>query len=502
MRAAIIQPEYSRESACSARLFDAELSALDSCDESLDIIVMPEYGDIPAMPDSTETFWECVERYHAPLLERAAQTAKRCGAFVFANGIGDRKNTTFAFNREGELFGKYFKRHLTEGEANGRGLSRDYALHPSSPYIIEAEGIRFAFLTCYDFYFYEAFSSIARQNVDIIIGCSHQRSDTHETSELFSRFAAYNCNAYLLRSSVSMERNSNIGGGSMVVSPSGEVLLNMKSRVGMETVEFDPKQKYYKPAGFGNSPAAHYEYVERGRCPWNYRPAGSAITLPDSIMSYPRLCAQGDTQGLLPAFGAAVAQDVNEITFKAELADSGEAIAVPINRSNCGKAELLSEILRKLSCHVVMNIYIGGENISLIREVVSLVSKYDCERYVYFSSASDKALKLLAENAPQIPTCYCADELDAHAVSAACSLNCRKIQFDESVYSSEGVALAHSKGLLCNMLFGGGKDSVKQYIDSGIDTIIAENYTSALPFFQKTHEKCRDLAPEMHGALV
>ena len=35
-------------------------------------------------------------------------------------------------------------------------------------------------MTCYDFYMYEAFAALARQNVDIVIGCSHQRTDTHQ----------------------------------------------------------------------------------------------------------------------------------------------------------------------------------------------------------------------------------------------------------------------------------------------------------------------------------
>ena len=77
----------------------------------------------------------------------------------------------------------------------------------------------------------------------------------------------------------------------MIVNPRGEVLVNMGSRVGMACAEFDPHEKYYKPAGFGNPLAAHYEYIEKGRRPWKYRPAGSAIVEPDDHMSYPRICA-------------------------------------------------------------------------------------------------------------------------------------------------------------------------------------------------------------------
>lgn len=472
MKVAIIQPEYSTNHKRSAKLFDAEIRLLDSCDESLDIIVMPEYSDIPTVPDSNETFWKNVDDYHSLLIEKASETAKRCNALVFVNGIGEKKNTTFAFNRKGELFGKYFKRHLTAGEVNGRGLLHDYALRTTEPYIIEAEGIRFAFLTCYDFYFYEAFGAIARQNVDIIIGCSHQRSDSHDTSELFSRFAAYNCNAYLLRSSVSMGKDSDIGGASMVVSPKGEVLLNMKNRVGLETVEIAPKDKYYKPAGFGNAPSAHYEYVEKGRCPWNYRPGGSAIALPDSIMPYPRLCAKPSPDlsrnEMLAYFGGAIALDINEISFKIKPRDEDG---------------LFSEILRKFSCHAVMNIRIEDDDSNFIERAVSLIKRYDCEKYVYFSSKNEDILNFLNQKYPKLPTCYCAVNGNIDFVSTAQSLGCKKIQFKEADISSENIALAHENGLICNVLID-NEAAGRKLLDMGADTIITEEYASFLPLFK------------------
>ena len=104
--------------------------------------------------------------------------------------------------------------------------------------------------------------------MDIIIGCSHQCSDTLQAIELINKFLAYHTNAYVIRSSVCMEVDGNIGGGSQIVSPYGNVLADMANRVGMVCAEFDPHNKYHKPAGFGNPPAAHYEYIDLGRRPW------------------------------------------------------------------------------------------------------------------------------------------------------------------------------------------------------------------------------------------
>ena len=295
MKICIAQPEYSADYSRSDELFEKQLELFSQCDDSMDIIVFPESCDIPCLAKTKEDAETSVEKYNKRLLAVASQTAKRCKSLLFINGRSQgengQRNTTYAFNREGEIVGKYYKQHLTPGEVSVMQLDSDYSFTFSEPTIIEIEGIRFGFLVCYDAYFYEAFDNMARQNLDVIIACSHQRSDTHEALKIMHQFLAYNTNTYVIRSSVSMDVNSNIGGASMVVAPTGEVLCNMQSRVGLETVDIDVKKKYYKPAGFGNPDAAHYEYIEKGRRPWKYRPAGSAIVKPDDIMPYPRICA-------------------------------------------------------------------------------------------------------------------------------------------------------------------------------------------------------------------
>ena len=157
--------------------------------------------------------------------------------------------------------------------------------------MLEIEGVRYGFLTCYDLYFYEAFARIAREKVDVFIVCSLQRTDTHDALEIMCRFLAYQTNAYVLRSSVSFEENATVCGASMIVSPTGKILCNMLGRYGMEIAEFDPHDKYYKRAGFGGQLAPHYEYLEYGRKPWQYRIGGPSIVTFDRWMKYPRVCA-------------------------------------------------------------------------------------------------------------------------------------------------------------------------------------------------------------------
>ena len=269
MKAYIIQPYYSMDHNELDSCISKEISLMEQCDESADIIVLPEYSDVLSVTPDGDDFIKAIEKYSPVIEEKARQTAKRCHAIVFANyGCKTDKgyrNTTHVFDREGNEIGRYFKQHPAPAEINNAGIDTDYINEKQDVYTVDIEGIRFCFRTCYDFYFYEDIIEMARRNPDIIIGCSYQRTDTHEALEIMNRFLSYNANAYLLRSSISLGEDSKVCGCSMAVAPDGSVLMNMKNRVGIETVEFDVKKKYYKVAGFSGRPQAHYEYVDVGR---------------------------------------------------------------------------------------------------------------------------------------------------------------------------------------------------------------------------------------------
>ena len=179
MKVCIIQPFYSTDYNDSDELFKWEMDAFDKCDESMDIIVFPEACDVPALTKTKEQADNSRARYTDALIRKARITAKRCNSVVFINagydaGNGTR-NTTYAIDRDGNVAGLYFKQHPTNGEVFKRRLDCDYSYEYEEPTIVEIDGLRYAFLTCYDFYFYEAYAHIARKRPDFIIGCSHQR---------------------------------------------------------------------------------------------------------------------------------------------------------------------------------------------------------------------------------------------------------------------------------------------------------------------------------------
>lgn len=385
MKACIIQPPYSRDVSLSDAYFEYKMNCLDQCDSSADIIVLPEYSDVPCVTGTLEETLHYHHRYIDRLLDKCMETANRCHAMVFVNALskeeGGYRNTTYCYDREGVLRGKYFKKHLPPLEMETLALDSAYTMEPSTPYTLEMEGLRFGFLTCYDFYFYESFARIAREDVDIIIGCSLQRSDSHDAIETMCRFLAYNTNAYVLRASVSFAEDSTICGASMAVSPEGRVLCNLRGRFGMAQAEFDPKKKYLKPAGFGAGDAPHYQYIEYGRKPWQYRPAGSFIIPDDRWLSHPRVCKDlrgvMDREKLLTSIGAAVALDMQEI-----------AIDLP-------EASLLEAILRKFACHAILKVYLPcGVASERVTTAYVLAKRYDCMAHVVFivARAEDEAV--------------------------------------------------------------------------------------------------------------
>ena len=527
MKVCVIQPYYSFDGADTAACYEGMIKLLDECDASLDLIVLPEYSDVPANQKNKADFHASIEKYNADIISRAVSAAKRCNAIVFVNAAEKTdegyRNTTHAIDRQGNIVGKYFKAHPAPSEVKteaqgGNELDVGYSYEFAEPYVIEIEGIRFGFMTCYDFYFYESFAPLARQNVDIIIGCSHQRTDTHEALSIINRFLCYNTNAYLLRSSVSLGENSTICGCSCIIAPDGTVIEDMKSRVGRAIADIDPKKKYYKAAGFKGALKSHYEYIEEGRRPWLYRNGGASMVNFEKYMSYPRICAHRGFSTVAPentmaAFGAAVGLGASEIEFDLWSTTDGVLVSChdrELDRVSNGSgridehtyAELLNldfgvkhgerfkglkiatfeEILRQFAGRVIMNIHVKiwdmeFEN-SYLPEIVALIRKYDAQGHCYFMTSSDKRASEAMAYAPEIPVCLGWDgNTDKMSmVDRALKLGIKKIQLFKPYFDENTVKRAKENGIICNVFWSDDPEEAQKFLDMGIDTILSNDY--------------------------
>lgn len=537
MKAYIIQPYYSLNGKQDIeKCYNDMLELMDQCDESADIIILPESCHCQANMGSCGDSFLTKEKYTEHFERKVIETAKRCKALVFANygyksDIG-YLNVTLGFNKNGEKVAEYVKAHPAPSEVNDPFMDTDYSYEFREPYVVEIDGLRYGFMTCYDFYFYEGFAPLALQNVDIIIGCSHQRSDSHQALEIIGRFLSYNTNAYLLRSSVSLGEDSSICGCSMAVAPNGTMLGNMYSKIGILKVEFDPTVKYYKKAGFyGTKLQPHYEYLDQGRRPWLYRPAGSAIVAQERFMGYPRVCAHRGFSGALPenslaSFGAAVALGAEEIEFDLWQTKDGVLVSahdITLERISNGTGKIydytleelekldfgakhsekfkglkiatFEQILKKFACQTIMNIHVKEQEDDKKRErvekICALIKKYDCLQHVYIMSTEKEIHKLFMEIAPDIPRCMGENhEHDFTIVDNAIELGCKKVQLFKPYFNQEMIDKAHENGIICNVFYTDDPQEAIEFVERGIDTILTNNYlavANAIEEWKKHH---------------
>ena len=528
MKVCVLQPYYSEKEEDMQSCYDGMISLMEQCDESLDLIVLPEYCDIPANTSGHDGFYAAVRKYNSDIARRASELAKRCHAMVFANFACETetgfRNTTYAFDREGNETGRYFKAHPAPSEVKtasqgGNEMDCSYSYEYREPYSLEMEGIRFCFMTCYDFYMYESFAAVARLRPDIVIGCSHQRTDLHNTLDFTGKFLSYNTGAWLIRSAVSMGKDSPTCGCSMIVSPKGEMLLNMKNDVGLGICEIDPKYKYVKPAGYKGKPKTHPEYIEEGRRPWLYRNAGSMMLPPDSLLPYPRVCAHRGfstiaPENSLPAFGAAVALGAEEIEFDLWSTKDGELVSIhdsTLDRVSNGHGNVwdytleelqkldfsgehgehfkglsivrFEDILKKFSGTVIMNIHVKIWDMEMpdpmYESIAALIRKYDCEKHCYMMTTSDRALAEFHEIAPEICRCvgFDGDTNDLMKMPRrAIRLGCEKVQLFKPYFNQETVDYAKANGILTNVFWSDDPDEAVRFLNMGIDTILSNDY--------------------------
>ena len=146
MKVCIVQPPYSLHYADADGIFRWEMETFDKMDESMDMIVFPEYSTVPALPGNKVNMEASYHKYNEPLMAKAAETAKRCNAVVFINGpyMTEKglRNTTVVYGRDGKEAGVYFKQHLVASEMYGYELDYGYTFEHSEPTIVEVDGVR------------------------------------------------------------------------------------------------------------------------------------------------------------------------------------------------------------------------------------------------------------------------------------------------------------------------------------------------------------------------
>lgn len=226
------------------------------------LLVLPEYSNAGGISDHDA---ERKAMSRAKLMLRAASDyAREQSAYIAINVLetrnGQNKNSTYLFDKQGDVAFIYDKVHLPPSE-----IALDITAG-TSDCVCTVDGMCFGFLTCYDVYFTEQIEYLATQKPDIIIVPSYQRRERADIIQAQAKLTAFRTNAYVVRASYSMDTND-FGGNSMIVAPDGKILSNLGSGVGSATVKIDPKWKYSRTAGFGGGVIRNDDFINMGLCP-------------------------------------------------------------------------------------------------------------------------------------------------------------------------------------------------------------------------------------------
>lgn len=234
------------------------------------LIVLPEYSNAGGLSDA-ENELKALPRAEI-MLKEASSIAKTKKAYVAINVLekrnGKLKNSSYLFDKNGDVAFIYDKQHLPPSEValdvepgNDTGICKC---------ICDLDGIRFAFMTCYDVYFNEQIEFIAHHKPDIILIPGYQRGERTDIIRAQAKLTAFRCNAYIARSSYSMGTDER-GGCSMIVAPDGQILRDIGKDTGAISAEVDPLWKYMRTAGFGGNTVRNDDFISSGLCPGAFK---------------------------------------------------------------------------------------------------------------------------------------------------------------------------------------------------------------------------------------
>ncbi len=524
MKLCALQIPFAFDKSGAAESVDQLISLLNSCDSSCDIILTPEYSNAPAaLPEG-----ECIPFASANsprLLAAAREAAIRCNAIVAVNyvadaGDGNFRNTTEIFDRSGKSRGRFCKQHLTAAEKKINKLDDSYTKSFTAPEIIEIDGIRFGFMICYDTYFCEYAAHLASRHPDVVLVSSFQRAERRDIIRMQNVHLAFLCNAFVLRASVSMGKDSELGGNSLAVSSDGRILGEAGSACGRFDFEAgDIKTKYMRSNSFGGSEIPNDRFIEQARAPWAYRPCGSMTVLPDSLMPYPRVCAHRGFNSAMPenslaALGAAIALGAQEIEIDVRF--TSDKVPVVAHDSNLERisngtgfieektfAELrtldfsegrphfeglqiatFEEVLSRFARHAILNLHLKTDEQEgevypdwQMEMVLELLYKYDMAAHTYFMGC-DAVMECALRHAPEIARCMGAFPNPWQQVERALKYKCSKIQLFGPYYNQEMIDKAKANGIICNLFFCDTPEDVAGHLAAGVDTILTNDYWS------------------------
>ncbi len=261
MKIIVVQPPYFAGENPDEKIANFLMDQLENATKD-SLIVLPEYSNAGGISDK-ESELKALPRAKV-MLKKAGEIAAEKGCYIAINVLEKRdtkiKNSTYLFNKMGEVSFVYDKIHLPPSELI-LGVE-----HGSGPCVYELDGVKYGFLTCYDVYFNEQIEHLAKHKPDIILLPGYQRGESTDIIRAQARLIAFRCNAFVAKSSYSMDSDEK-GGCSMIVAPDGKILTDMGKEIGFTCATVDPKYKFMRSAGFGGDMVRNDDFINSGLMP-------------------------------------------------------------------------------------------------------------------------------------------------------------------------------------------------------------------------------------------
>jgi len=521
MNIRVIQPPYPKCVQDTPASIAFMLEQLHQCDESLDLILLPECCNAPSGCGDSSLLRRLVAENTQVLLDAAKETAMRCKATVginlYVHGEGYEttvRNATLLFDSQGQLAAQYDKQHLPVSEYTNDFIDHSYLGGNVNPFCAEVDGVRYAFLTCYDMYYAEFIHRLSLEKPDVVLICSLQRAERPDILELQGKNTAFVCNSYVVRSSYHMGPGAQTGACSMVVAPDGKVLRNFGQELGSFDCQIpDIHWKFRRSNGYGQPEVTNDVYQTLFRAPWCYRAGGSGVKPDNAILEFPRICASRGFPAAAPensvaGIGLAVALGAPEVQIDVRFTADG----IPVLSRDAdafsltGKAGLIRELtweqLREYNpgkafaphfdgmgydsleavfaafprrttfqLHIPDKTNVGDVQLQTIRQ---LAERYDCAGHYYIASEEADILRAAAAAMPDAERCLICPEEGA-SVAQAKALDCRRIQLSAGKPAPERISEAKEAGLRCNLVLA-EPGQARAWLETGVDCIVTGQY--------------------------
>ncbi len=211
--------------------FNAYMDSIDKLGKTgVDLVVFGEcmYCRGLGLPDSERVAFE------RKMMAALANKAIEHNTNIIYNGVEEENglyyNTSFVYNRRGELVGKYRKTHLTVGEIE------EGTIPGKELPVFDLDFGRIGCLICYDQFFPEAAKVLARRGAEIIC-IPTAGDDSHACMAL-----AMDCGVYLAVAGMNNE-NEFGWGATRIVDPLGKLLDHTDEHLGAARATVDLNKK-------------------------------------------------------------------------------------------------------------------------------------------------------------------------------------------------------------------------------------------------------------------